>query len=79
MANMPFCNKCQSNHWNIIPCGEAAENRVVAAEDARRDRNLRQPIRRARANDWGNRLIDTVEIAPGVIGLRRAPLTDRVF
>lgn len=77
--NMPFCNKCSTNHWNVVPCQEAAANRIVDAEDARRDRNLRQPIRRPRANDWGNRLVDTVEIAPGVVGLRRAPLTDRVF
>lgn len=64
---VPTCKKCLTQHWNVVPCVEAAEKTRVSS-------NLMQPVFRPRANDWGNRLNTVVEIAPGVIGLRRGPL-----
>lgn len=71
---IPTCKTCGFQHYNVIQCDQAAVQRLVTDEDNRRERNRRQPLLRRRANDFGDRLKNTVNIADGVVGLKRKPI-----
>lgn len=71
---IPTCKTCGFQHYNVIACDVAAVQRVITDDEARREHNRSQPIRRARPNDWGDRLETAVPIAYNVTGRQRKPL-----
>lgn len=74
----PFCQACQTAHYNFQSCAEAAAKRVKDAEVERRDRNRSQPVFRDHSRAWGHRT-ETMQVvsqgdanSPMVVMRRRA-------